>query len=164
MYCSLSFLISWLFYKRSSCECFDYLSHLHSVLHVSEFLSSMLELKVLPVKFVTGVVLSDMEAWKQSDVLLLDNLFRFKEESANCKAFAKQLSSGIDIFVNDDFSQSHKILASTVGIASFCNACIAGFYFEEGLRQLEKISTTSKKPYFAIVSIYNTLSLSSIFS
>lgn len=121
-------------------------------LHVSEFLSSILGFEVVPVEFITGLGFSDMEAWEKSSVLLLDNLFHFKGESSNCKKFSKQLSSGIDIFVNDAFSQSHKILASTVGVAGFCYACIAGFYFEQGLCQLMKISTTSKRPYVAIVS------------
>lgn len=121
-------------------------------LHVSEFLSSILGFEVVPVEFVTGLDFSDMEAWEKSNVLLLDNLFHFKGESSNCKIFSKQLSSGIDIFVNDAFSQSHKILASTVGVAGFSYACIAGFYFEQGLCQLMKISTISKRPYVAIVS------------
>lgn len=67
---------------------------------VAEFLSSILELKVVPVEFIAGLMFSDMEAWEQSNVLLLDNLFHFKGESSNCKKFSKQLSSGIDIFSN----------------------------------------------------------------
>lgn len=113
-------------------------------------LSTILELKVVPVEFVSGQM---HYATQESDILLLENLLQFKEEPANCKGFAKLLSSGVDIFVNDAFSKSHRVLASTVGISRFCYASVAGFYFEAGLSQLKKITETSEKPYVAIVSI-----------
>ncbi|KAI3471876.1 hypothetical protein Pfo_028564 [Paulownia fortunei] len=72
-------------------------------------------------------------------------------ERANCSKFAKELASGVDIIVNDAFSESHKVLASTVGVASFCYAYIAGFYFEEGLYKLQKIIKTIERPYMAII-------------
>nr|GMC98833.1 phosphoglycerate kinase, cytosolic-like isoform X1 [Ipomoea batatas] len=74
-----------------------------------------------------------------------------KDDVSNCQKFAQQLSFGVDIFVNDSFSEVHKILASTVGIACFCSACIAGFHFQLGLSQLEKITRTNKKPYVAMI-------------
>ena len=100
-----------------------------------------------------------MEDKEKYDILLLENLSHFKEETANCSNFAEQLSAGIDIFVNDAFSLSHKILASTVGIGRFCYACIAGFHFEEALHQLKEAIETNKKPYIAIVHLSLSLSL-----
>ncbi|KAL0409960.1 UNVERIFIED_CONTAM: Phosphoglycerate kinase [Sesamum latifolium] len=122
-----------------------------SVESVAEFLSSVLELQVVPVKYVKVCMHSGVGDSKRSDILLLANLFHYKGERANCSNFAKELASGVDIVVNDAFSESHKVLASTVGIASFCNAYIAGFYFEEGMRKLKKIIKTTKKPYMAII-------------
>ncbi|KAL3531965.1 hypothetical protein ACH5RR_005486 [Cinchona calisaya] len=116
----------------------------------AEVLSSILGLKVVPVKFITRHM---HYATQDSHILLLENLLQFKEEPANCKGFAKLLSSGVDIFVNDTFSKSHRALASTVGVSCFCYASIAGFYFEAGLSQLKKLTNTSKRPYVAIVSI-----------
>ncbi|GFQ03291.1 tRNA (guanine-n(7)-)-methyltransferase [Phtheirospermum japonicum] len=72
-------------------------------------------------------------------------------ERANCSKFAKELASGVDIIVNDAFSESHKVLASTVGVARFCGTCMAGFYFEEGLYKLKKIIKSSESPYLAII-------------
>ncbi|ONM06248.1 Phosphoglycerate kinase [Zea mays] len=57
------------------------------------------------------------------------------------------------IFVNDSFSLSHKILASTVGITCFCYASLAGFHFEEELMKLIKITDSTRRPYIAIVII-----------
>ncbi|PSS04595.1 Phosphoglycerate kinase [Actinidia chinensis var. chinensis] len=119
---------------------------LHEAESVAEFLSEVLQIKVASAKLV-----SKMEDKEKYDILLLENLSHFKEETANCSNFAEQLSAGIDIFVNDAFSQSHKILASTVGIGRFCYACIAGFHFEEALHQLKEAIETNKKPYIAII-------------
>lgn len=111
----------------------------------------VLQLKVLPVKLFPGNLQPLMEQSKESNILLLDNLSQFKEEPANCSEFSKYLSSGIDIFVNDAFSQCHRILASTVGVARFCYSCIAGFRFEEDLFQLKEAFRTTKTPYVAII-------------
>lgn len=120
-------------------------------LSVSDYLSSVLQLEVLPVKCSSFNLLSTKESFKKADILLLENLSEFKEEVANCSKFSKLLSSGVDIFVNDTFSQSHRILASTVGITRFCCTCIAGFNFEESLCQLKKAAETKSQPYIAIV-------------
>ncbi|PIN05213.1 Phosphoglycerate kinase [Handroanthus impetiginosus] len=122
---------------------------------VSDFLSSMLEVKIVPVKYGLRYTHSDVEVSKTSGILLLENLFYLKEERANCSKFSKELAAGVDIVVNDAFSESHKVLASTVGIASFCSENIAGFYFEECLHKLKKIMKTDKRPSVAIVLIYS---------
>lgn len=96
-------------------------------------------------------MMSIKEYFEKADILLLENLSEFKEEVANCSKFSKLLSLGVDIFVNDSFSQSHKILASTVGITRFCSTCIAGFNFQESLCQLKKAAETKRQPYVAIV-------------
>ncbi|XP_057779198.1 uncharacterized protein LOC130997788 isoform X2 [Salvia miltiorrhiza] len=118
---------------------------------VADFLSSMLELEVVPVKHVSGFMHLDVDDSKTPGILLIENLFCFKGERANCSKFAKELVSGVDIIVNDAFSESHKVLASTVGAARFCYACIAGFYFEEGLYKLKKIIKNTERPYMAII-------------
>lgn len=117
----------------------------------SELLSSELELKVIPVDLGSGFEQSLREDRHKSSILLLENLSQFKQEQANCSEFARRLSSGVDIFVNETFFQSHKILASNVGITGFCYASIAGFHFDEQMSQLKKIIEMNKRPYFAIV-------------
>ncbi|KAL8516688.1 hypothetical protein ACS0TY_015084 [Phlomoides rotata] len=132
----------------------NYRSHSKACLtteSVADFLSSMLELEVVPLKHVSEHLHSDVEDSQRSHILLLENLFFVKGERANCLNFAKELASGVDIIVNDAFSECHKVLASTVGVASFCYACIAGFYFEEGIYKLKKIINTAGRPYVAII-------------
>ncbi|WCJ34492.1 Phosphoglycerate kinase family protein [Euphorbia peplus] len=116
----------------------------------ADILSSVFKHKVVASQRVHDKLLK-IELLKKTDILLLQNLSEFKEEVANSLKFAELLSSGVDIFVNDSFSSSHKILASTVAIARFCSARLAGFHFEQCLHQLKKISATNKKPYIAII-------------
>ncbi|XP_050227352.1 uncharacterized protein LOC126676991 [Mercurialis annua] len=117
----------------------------------ADILSSILQRKVVSLQCISGDVLLKMELFKEADILLLENLSDFKEEVANCLKFAEQLSSGVDIFVNDSFCLSHKILASTVAICHFCSAHVAGFHFEESLIQLKKTATSNRKPYIAVI-------------
>ncbi|KAF3441833.1 hypothetical protein FNV43_RR15748 [Rhamnella rubrinervis] len=118
---------------------------------VADFLSSALHNKVVPVRCVYPEMLSNMESIEKADIFLVANLSEFKEEVANCLKFAEALALGVDIFVNDSFSQSHKILASTVGVTRFCCACLAGFNFEDSLCQLKKATESNKKPHVAII-------------
>ncbi|KAJ6968608.1 phosphoglycerate kinase-like isoform X1 [Populus alba x Populus x berolinensis] len=126
-------------------------SQLHDVETVADMISSVIQHRVVTIKCDYSAVLLKMEVLKKADIFLLENLSEYKEEVANNSKFAELLSLGVDIFVNDSFSQSHKILASTVGIARFCSACIAGFHFEESLCQLKKVARTNKRPYVAII-------------
>ena len=94
-----------------------------------------------------------MEQFDEADIVLLENLFHYKQEIANNSEFAKRLASGVDIFVNDSFSTAHKILASSVGVTQFCYACLAGFYFEDCLVKLKKILECDRRPFFVVVFI-----------
>ncbi|GAV90593.1 PGK domain-containing protein/Methyltransf_4 domain-containing protein [Cephalotus follicularis] len=118
---------------------------------IADILSSVFQYKVVTVKCLSSHIPLKMEAFEHADILLLENLSEFKEEVANCSEFTELLSSGVDIFVNDCFSQCHKILASTVGVARICYANVAGFHFEDSLGQLKEAAKRNKKPYVAII-------------
>ncbi|CAL9761529.1 unnamed protein product [Musa acuminata subsp. burmannicoides] len=122
----------------------------------ADHLSALLKVKVVPANDASAILQFKMKNVENADVLLLDNLTNNKEV-ANSYEFSKTLSSGVSIFVNDAFSLSHRVLASTVGVARFCHASVAGFHFEEELLQLMKISETKKQPYVAIIGGSNFL-------
>ena len=52
-------------------------------------------------------------ALKPGDVLLLENLRFYPQEEANDPAFAKQLASVAELYVNDAFGTAHRAHAST---------------------------------------------------
>lgn len=118
----------------------------------ADYLSAVLNHRVVPSRCSSCAVALTSKGLEARDVLLLGNLSHFKEEVSNSSMFAETLSSGADIFVNDSISQSHKVLASTVGVTCFCSTSVAGFHFERNLFKLKNVATASKRPYFAIVS------------
>jgi phosphoglycerate kinase len=120
---------------------------------LSEYLSSLLQVEVIPVDGAPGLTSFKKAEWVQNSIILFENLLNFRGEVANCNDFSQKLASGATIFVNDSFSLSHKILASTVGITRYCYASLAGFHFEEELARLIKIKDTMTRPYIAIVII-----------
>ncbi|CAD6212722.1 unnamed protein product [Miscanthus lutarioriparius] len=127
------------------------------VVIATEYLSSLLQVEVIPVDGEPGLTSFKQEEWAQNSIILFENLVNFRGEVANCKDFSQKLASGATIFVNDSFSLSHKILASTVGITCFCYVSLAGFHFEEELMQLIKITDTTRRPYIAIIGGSNFL-------
>ncbi|XP_052723585.1 phosphoglycerate kinase, chloroplastic isoform X7 [Vigna angularis] len=118
---------------------------------VTDFLSEVLQIQIVPLHAMNFKKQAKMNSHEKENIHLLENLSNFKEEVANSLEFSRILSSGVDIFVNDSFSNCHKVLASTVGVTRFCYACIAGFHFEERLDQLKNLAEASTKPYVAII-------------
>ncbi len=83
--------------------------------------------------------------------LLLENLRFHPEEEANDPAFAKQLASLCDIYVNDAFGSAHRAHASTEGITHFVKKSAAGLLMEKELTYLGKALTEPDKPFVAII-------------
>ncbi|XP_073220984.1 uncharacterized protein [Cicer arietinum] len=125
-------------------------SELHTE-SVADFLSTILQMQVYPVQGISYNKLPEIKGLEKENIYLLENLYNLKDEVANCLKFARVLSSGVDIFVNDSFSNTHKVLASTVGVTRFCYASIAGFHFEEKLCLAKNLEEASKKPFVAIM-------------
>ncbi|XP_020233009.1 phosphoglycerate kinase, cytosolic isoform X2 [Cajanus cajan] len=119
-------------------------------LHIKP-VTEVLQTQVVPVHGISFNKLPKMNGIDKENIHLLENLSNIKEEVSNCLEFARVLSSGVDIFVNDSFSNAHKVLASTVGVTRFCYASLAGFHFEERLCLLKNLAEASRKPYVAII-------------
>jgi phosphoglycerate kinase len=84
------------------------------------------------------------------EMLLLENLRFHKEEEQNDPAFARQLASLGDIYVNDAFGTAHRAHASTEGIAHILPG-YAGFLMEKELDYLGGALEHPKRPLVAIV-------------
>jgi len=83
-------------------------------------------------------------------ILLLENVRFHPEEEANDPAFAKQLASLGDLFVNDAFGAAHRAHASTAGIAEYLPSA-AGLLMEKELSVLGGILDDPRRPFVAIV-------------
>lgn len=119
---------------------------------VADYLSVCLQKKVVAAEGVTGhKVECSINKLENGDILLLGNLSLYREEAANCMDFARNLSAKMDILVNDSFSESHRVLASTVGVARFTYARIAGFHLTEVLSLFAETLQKPKHPFIVII-------------
>ena len=88
---------------------------------------------------------------ESGQTLLLENLRFHPEEEANDPAFAKQLASLCEIYVNDAFGSAHRAHASTEGITHFVAQSAAGLLMEKELTYMGKALTQPDKPFVAII-------------
>ncbi|MBW1993647.1 MAG: phosphoglycerate kinase [Deltaproteobacteria bacterium] len=85
------------------------------------------------------------------DVLLLENLRFYKEETNNDPDFAERLARLGEIYVNDAFGTAHRAHASTVGVTRFIKQCAAGFLMNKELKYLGKALENPQRPFVAIL-------------
>ena len=91
-----------------------------------------------------------VNALKDGEIALLENIRFHPEEEKNDPAFAKTLAALGDIYVNDAFSCAHRAHASTEGLAKLLPAA-AGRLMEAELTALTKALETPVKPVAALV-------------
>ncbi len=88
---------------------------------------------------------------KGGEVLLLDNVRFYKEETAGDEEFAKALAGHGDIYVNDAFGTAHRAHASTTIAAKFFEDKCAGYVMTAELENAEKVLSGGEKPLTAIM-------------
>lgn len=88
---------------------------------------------------------------KDGECLLLENLRFHPEEEENNAAFAKELASLGDVYVNDAFGSAHRAHASTEGVPKFIEHCAAGYLMMKELEYLAKAIESPTRPYVAIL-------------
>ncbi|MFZ4105164.1 phosphoglycerate kinase [Flavobacterium sp.] len=125
----------------------------YSLKHI---VASVSEVIGVPVHFASDCIgtvaqkaASDLQ---QGQVLLLENLRFYAEEEAGDDAFAKELASLGDIYVNDAFGTAHRAHASTTIIAQFFpNHKCFGLLLAKEIESLNRVLNNSVKPVTAIL-------------
>ncbi|MEA5002323.1 MAG: phosphoglycerate kinase [Christensenella sp.] len=122
-----------------------------SLAPVAKRLSELLSTKVVFAKDCVGKDAKDaVDSIENGQVVLLENLRFHKEETANDAAFAKELASLGDIFVNDAFGTAHRAHASTAGVAEYLPA-VAGYLIGKELSFMGKALEDPARPFIAIL-------------
>ncbi len=113
------------------------------------------ELLGRPVGFVDDCIGAGVEERVTSlvpgEILLLENLRFYNEETANDREFARKLASLCDVFVNNAFSVSHREQASVVAITEFAPQSCAGFLLEKEVKCFRDSVENPSRPLVAIV-------------
>ena len=125
----------------------------YSLKHILKTASEILG---VPVQFASNCIGEEAKNaaanLKAGEVLLLENLRFHAEEEAGDVAFAKELASLGDIYVNDAFGTAHRAHASTTIIAQFfpTEKCFGTLLAKE-IESLNKVLKNSKKPVTAVL-------------
>lgn len=123
----------------------------YSLKPVSERLA---ELMNMPVKMAEDVIGDSakglVKEMKEGEIVLLENVRFHAEEEKNDPAFAKELASLADVFVNDAFGTAHRAHASTAGIANYIPA-VAGFLMDSEIMALSNAMNNAEKPLVVIL-------------
>ena len=121
-----------------------------SLAPVAGRMGNLLGQEVLFAEDCVGPVAREAVAVMGHPGLVLENLRFHSEEEKNVPAFAEELASLADIFVNDAFGAAHRAHASTEGVTHFLPA-VAGFLMEKEVRYLSALVARPPKPFAAIV-------------
>ena len=109
-----------------------------------------------PVRFSPDCIgedaLNQSKNLKSGEVLLVENVRFYSEETAGDIGFAEKLSKLGDCYVNDAFGAAHRAHASTTQITSFFpKDKMVGFLMQSELESARKILNHAERPFTAIV-------------
>ena len=125
--------------------------HKQSLAPVAKRLSELLNREV---PFASDVIGEDAKAkaaaLNDGDVMLLENVRLHEEEEANDPAFAKELASLAELYVNDAFGTAHRAHASTAGVADYLPA-VCGYLIQKEIGIMGGALSDPKRPFLAIL-------------
>ncbi|MDQ1558721.1 MAG: phosphoglycerate kinase [Pyrinomonadaceae bacterium] len=124
----------------------------YSLRPVAAHLSKLLGREVAFAEDCVGeAARTKVDALADGDVLLLENLRFHGEEEQNDEAFAKELASLCDLYVNDAFGAAHRAHASTAGITKHVSQAAAGLLMQKELDYLGRVINDPEHPFVAIL-------------
>jgi phosphoglycerate kinase len=117
--------------------------------------SRLAELVGRPVEFAEDCIgepaKQAIEKAGNNGLVLLENLRFHAEEEKNDPAFAQELASLADVYVNDAFGSAHRAHASTEGIVHFVNEAAAGLLMAKEVEYLGRVLEQPDRPFVAIL-------------
>ncbi|MFP4520633.1 MAG: phosphoglycerate kinase [Fibrobacterota bacterium] len=90
-------------------------------------------------------------ALTDGDVLLLENLRYYNEETKNDPEFASKLAALGEVYVNDAFGTAHRAHASTEGVTKHFDKCASGFLLKKEIEYLGNVVENPEKPFVAVL-------------
>jgi len=88
---------------------------------------------------------------KESEVILIENIRFFKEETENDENFSKKLGELGEIYVNDAFSCSHRKQSSIYSITKFVKEIYAGPLLKKEITAIDSVIKNKKNPVTCII-------------
>ena len=123
-----------------------------SLLPIYKYLKEKLNTNIY---FYTGEINDEIKVkisyLKESDILLMENIRFFKEETENDKDFSKKLGKLGEIYINNAFSCSHRKQSSVHNITKFVKKIYAGPLLEKEITAIDSVIKNKKKPVTCII-------------
>ena len=91
-----------------------------------------------------------VESARNGEIVLLENIRFYKEETGNDPEFAKKLAKYGDFFVQEGFGVVHRAHASTDAITRYLPGAI-GFLVQKELEYLDRAMVNPARPFAAII-------------
>lgn len=88
---------------------------------------------------------------KPGEVVVLENVRFYKEETDNDEEFSKKLAAHADLFVNDAFGSSHRAHASVAGVTRYLQPAASGYLLEKEIKYLNDSINDPDRPFVAIL-------------
>ncbi|MFT4735543.1 MAG: phosphoglycerate kinase [Algoriphagus sp.] len=127
-------------------------SEKYSLSHLVQALSLILDVSVKFADDCIGDQAMELSAGlKSGEVLLLENLRFYKEETSGDLAFAEKLSKLGDVWVNDAFGTAHRAHASTAVIGQFFKDKVCGMVMQAEIDNAQHILENAERPFTAIM-------------
>lgn len=92
-----------------------------------------------------------VNSMKEGEVVLLENLRFYKEESECDENFAKELASLGEVYVADAFGTCHRKHASVYLVPKLLKPAVMGFLLEKELNYFERAMVAPQRPVVAIL-------------
>ena len=124
-----------------------------SLAHIVSEVEKILKVNVVFTHQVIGNKTTEaVNNSKRNQVILLENLRYYKEETNGDENFAKELSKLGDSYINDAFGTAHRAHASTAVIAKFFpNNKFAGDLLLKEVESIKKVMESGEKPVLGIL-------------
>ena len=119
---------------------------------IADALSRKLGKRVAHVDDCVGEkVQNAVESIDDGEILLLENVRFYAQETDNEPEFAEKLASLADIYINDAFGTAHRAHASTEGVTHYIDQCATGMLLAREIHYLSMTLEKPERPYIAIL-------------
>ncbi len=123
---------------------------------LSHIISCVEQILKIPVKFcedcIGDMAIESVNSLKEGEVILMENVRFYPEETKGDINFARELSKLGDYFVNDAFGSIHRAHSSTTIIANFFKGKkFSGLLLEKEIKSINRVLKNGEKPITAII-------------
>lgn len=127
-----------------------------AIFSLGQICSKVSEVLGVKVHFAADCISSEAfllsKALLPGEVLLLENVRFYQEETSGDLSFAEKLARHGDCYINDAFGAAHRAHASTTQLATFFpNDKMAGLLMNAEIENAKKVLHQAERPFTAIV-------------